>query len=159
MKLKIGARERIDGYKHLDIDPLTKPDILADVHHIPLGKSTCDEILCEHVLEHISDTIAVMNEFHRVLKPKGKLKILVPHGLNPDFWSTPDHVKGFTYTTFNQFWQDDHIGYPKFRCIKRKLIVKFKCLQFLADRFPVKVEKFYWLIPADEIRAELEPIK
>ena len=116
---------------------------------------TVDEILCEHVLEHIPDTLIAMREFHRVLKPSGLLKILSPHALNHNLFSTPDHYKGFTYTTFNQFWQDSHINYPKFTCQKRQLILRNKRWQFLADRYPIKTESLYWLFEPSEIYVEL----
>lgn len=62
-----------------------------------------DEILIEHVLEHIPDTMAAMEEIYRVLKPGGIVNIIVPHGKHRNFWGTPDHVKPFIELTFKQF--------------------------------------------------------
>ncbi|MBI2232389.1 MAG: class I SAM-dependent methyltransferase [Candidatus Aenigmarchaeota archaeon] len=160
MKLKIGCFDsRREGYIHLDIEKDAKPDVVGDAKALPFKENSFDEILTENVLEHIADTLQAMKEFHSVLRKKGRLKIVVPHALNPNLYSTPDHMKGFTYTTFNQFWQPQHIGYPKFNCTKRRLILANKLFQPLADRFPLKIERLFWLFSPDFIEAELEPIK
>lgn len=160
MKLKIGCMDsRLPGYVHLDIEPGAEPDIIGDACRLPLQDRSVSEIVCENVLEHIQDTLAVMRECHRVLKPEGQMKIVVPHFHNPGFRSTPDHVRGFTYTTFNQFWQDAHKGYPKFSCTKRRLIMQSRLLQPLADRWPLKMEYLFWLFHPDRIEVELRAIK
>lgn len=164
IKLKVGSHSRLEGFVHVDIDPKAQPDIIADIQHMPQIKTnSVDEIVCEYVLEHIVDVLKVMFEFHRVLKPGGRLKIVVPHANNPGFWGTPDHIHGFNYTTFNQFWQTEgaHRGYPKFKCVKRRLVLHKKSLQFMADRWPVQLEYLYavpFLWP-DYIVAELKAIK
>lgn len=125
MKLKIGAWDKIDGYTTLDIDPMSNPDIIADARNMSMVENnSIDEIFCEHVLEHIPDTIKVMSEFYRVLKPNGKLIIIVPHGKHHDFWGTPDHVKPFIELTFKQFRNYNH--YPfNFIPIKIKTIWEY----------------------------------
>ena len=160
MKLKIGAWEKLAGYKTVDIDPNTRPDIVADACNMKMIKtSSVDEIFCGHVLEHIPDQLKAMKEFHRVLKANGRLNLIVPHALNPNFHSAIDHHKGWTYGTPNMFWQETHVNYPKFRCIRRRLVLRNKGLQWLADKFPIKVEYLYWLLQPDYIEAELEAIK
>ncbi len=160
-KIKIGCMDsRSDGYVHIDIDPATNPDITADCQNMFMIKdNSVEEIVCEMVMEHIPDTLKVMKEFHRVLKPNGILKIVTVHALNVNLYSVPDHIKGFTYTTFNQFWQSGHLNYPKFRCKKRRITTRNKHMQWLPDRFPLVAERLFWLIQLDGIEAELEAIK
>ena len=156
IKLKIGCHNKLDGYINVDIDPNTNPDLLSDMRNLSTIKNnSVIEIIAENVLEHIPDTLTALKEFHRVLTAFGKLIIISPHALNPNLHSTPDHYKGFTYTTFAQFWQDDHINYPKFICHKRRLILEYKFWQFLADWFPLKMEKLFWIFPPKEIHVEL----
>lgn len=54
--------------------------------------------MCDNVLEHITDTLSIMREMWRVTKPTDTVKIVTPYASNPNFWSTPDHVKTFTFT-------------------------------------------------------------
>lgn len=151
---------KLQGYINLDIDPNTDPDIVGDLNDMYMFlDNTIDIILIENVLEHVPDTLKAMQEFHRVLKPDGILTIEVPHAQNPNLFSTPDHYKGFTYTTFSQFYQDAHKGYPKFRLLHRRLYTRSSKFQWLADRYPLKVEYLSWLIQVDRIRATLTAIK
>ena len=40
-------------YKTLDYDKSTNPDIIADIHNIPLADESYNGILCLSVLEHV----------------------------------------------------------------------------------------------------------
>src|SRR5690606_35327534 len=74
-KLNIGAGDvPLDGYENIDRKtgqeayPLAYPD------------ATFDEVRASHILEHFghAEVQAVVNEWARVLKPGGVLKIAVP---------------------------------------------------------------------------------
>jgi Methyltransferase domain len=82
MKLYVGSRDlKPDGYLTVDIDPATKPDIVADITNMPSVKdSSCDEIRASHVLEHLEwpNSFKALAEFARVLKLGGVLEISVP---------------------------------------------------------------------------------
>ena len=49
-----------------------------DITAIPVKDNHFDNILCYHVLEHIPDDRAAMQELFRVLKPGGKVIIQTP---------------------------------------------------------------------------------
>jgi SAM-dependent methyltransferase len=53
-------------------------DIRADLEHIPLSRGSVDCILCMVVLEHTQNPGRVICEFARILKPEGKLVMVVP---------------------------------------------------------------------------------
>lgn len=82
MKLYVGSRNyRPEGYVTVDIDPVNRPDILADVTNmISVANESCDEVTAGHVLEHLEwpDSFIALAEFARVLKPGGVVKIAVP---------------------------------------------------------------------------------
>jgi predicted SAM-dependent methyltransferase len=72
---------RPEGYKTIDISPDHKPDIVADASSLPMVETgSADEFYASHVLEHFSwpRGLLVLNEWARVLKPGGLLKIAVP---------------------------------------------------------------------------------
>jgi hypothetical protein len=97
-----------DNYITADIEsPLAK--VKMDIHNIPFDQNSFDVVLCNHVLEHVTDDIRAINEIHRVLKPGGFAILQVP------FFS-PVADKTFEDLSITDkrereklFGQDDHV--------------------------------------------------
>lgn len=71
-------------------------DFACPADRIPLGDESLDSILCTEVLEHVPDPLAVWREFHRLLRPGGKVLLTTPmywpaHELPYDFYRYPEH--------------------------------------------------------------------
>jgi len=81
---------RFKQYKHIEYvtADLESPiaDFHFDLHEIPFEENSFDMILCNHVLEHVTDDRKVMSEFLRVLRPGGFAILQVP--LEPQRKST-----------------------------------------------------------------------
>jgi SAM-dependent methyltransferase len=102
--------EKIHGDRYITADiesPLAK--VKMDIHQIPFNEDTFDVVLCNHVLEHVTDDIKAMNEIFRVLKPGGFSILQVPF-FNPVPKVTFEDA---TITDKRQrekiFGQDDHV--------------------------------------------------
>src|SRR3954468_17271504 len=52
----------------------------CDASALPKPDSSCDFVLSSHVLEHLANPLRALMEWRRVLRPGGKLFMLVPHG-------------------------------------------------------------------------------
>lgn len=52
--------------------------VRMDITNVKYAKETFDVIYCSHVLEHVSDDIKAIGEFHRILQPDGWAILLVP---------------------------------------------------------------------------------
>jgi SAM-dependent methyltransferase len=52
--------------------------IYSPIHEIPVTDDHFDAVVCNAVLEHVSNPIDVVREIHRVLKPGGYLYLCVP---------------------------------------------------------------------------------
>lgn len=75
VRLNIGAgKSQLPGFTPVDIDDG------IDARKLPYEDGSVAEIYASHVLEHFShrDTIAVIREWVRVLKPHGTIRIAVP---------------------------------------------------------------------------------
>ena len=57
-----------------------KHDFLCSLEHIPKLDETYDVIINTQVLEHVEYPLKVIKEFHRILKPGGKLFMTTPQG-------------------------------------------------------------------------------
>ncbi len=65
----------------VDLDPAHRPDVVASITHVPVLADGCaDAIWCAHCLEHLyaHETPAVLAESRRLLKPGGRLMLVVP---------------------------------------------------------------------------------
>ena len=83
MKLHLGSGSRyLDGYLHVDIADYQHIDIKSSVDKLnTIDNDTVDEIYASHVLEYFdrNEVESVLNEWKRVLKKDGVLRIAVPN--------------------------------------------------------------------------------
>src|SRR3989344_5228665 len=73
----IPLAEKVD-YKILDKVPDYHPDIVGDIHDLPLEDNSQDALICIAVLEHVEEPHRAVREMYRVLKPGGFCFIYVP---------------------------------------------------------------------------------
>lgn len=65
-------------YKILDKVSDYNPDIVGDIHDLPLEDNSIDAIICNAVLEHVEEPQKAVKEMYRVLKPGGYCFIYTP---------------------------------------------------------------------------------
>lgn len=90
MKLVIGTRHWLGAdWTHCDIDstPLVDKDgrqhpvdVIGDARHVPLPDGVADHVFTSECLEHFpwAETRSVLQEWVRLLKPGGTIRIEVP---------------------------------------------------------------------------------
>jgi 2-polyprenyl-3-methyl-5-hydroxy-6-metoxy-1,4-benzoquinol methylase len=87
--------------------------LLTDLRALPLREGKFHIILCNHVIEHVRDDLAVMAELKRILHPQGLLIIGVPNEgcwiarfrnrtAQPRIAQTTDHVWFYTWPAFEE---------------------------------------------------------
>ena len=83
MKLHLGSGSRyLEGYLHVDIADYEHIDIKSSVDKLDtIEDDTVDEIYASHILEYFdrNEVESVLNEWKRVLKKDGVLRIAVPN--------------------------------------------------------------------------------
>ncbi len=92
-------------------------DLHFDVMNIPLPDNSFDVVLCNHVLEHVPDDIAAMQQIYRIMKPGAWSVMQVP--LRNDLETTFEDVSITSPAEREKvFGQYDHVrwhgrDYPK----------------------------------------------
>ena len=73
------------------------PDTTANAMDLPVQSSSVDYIMAPHLLEHLVNPLAALEEWRRVLKPKGQLMITMPnHDCIPTMLIDYTHVHAYT---------------------------------------------------------------
>ena len=105
------------GWVNLDSANLSGVDVVHDIEKLPLpfGDNEFDEILCQDILEHMTDFIPTLKDLYRILKPGGKLIVRVPHFTSKVNYTDPTHVKRFSIYTFEMFVKDSPFAKSKER--------------------------------------------
>ena len=98
-----GTDIRLD-FINLDKYPHPGVNVLHDIAYpLPFTNQTFQEVHANHVLEHLTEIIPIMNEVWRILAPRGTFHISVP------FWSgswargDPTHRRFFDHNSFEPF--------------------------------------------------------
>lgn len=173
IKLNLGCgRDIIKSTKNerwinLDIANLSGVNVRHDLTKFPypFSNNYFDEILSLGSLELINaDFIKIMEELHRICKPKAILKIRSP--VFPSMCSVQDPLtkKFMTWNTFEYFDGSWHYSKARFKTLKREYIFslnpKLKWLSFIPNLFPQFYTRFLFnLFPSNNIYYELEVVK
>jgi len=112
LEIGCGGKKTIPGSVGLDIIPhgqeipyvtgvLSVADITADTDKkLPCKDNSYHMVIARHVLEHCLDTIEVLKEWKRVVKPGGRIVIACPdERLDDSIQLNPQHVHAFTPDT------------------------------------------------------------
>lgn len=96
MKLNLGCCDRhMAGFVNVDCCP--PADQIADLtQEWPWLDSSVDLIRADDVFEHLPDKRHTMNEAWRVLKPGGRLEMIVPTTDGRGAWQDPTHKSWWT---------------------------------------------------------------
>ncbi len=106
VKFNLGCGQKhLEGYVNCDFNQETKADQFFDLNIVPypLESGIADEILMDNVLEHLDDVPKVMCELHRILKPGGLARILVPYAKSDWAYQDPTHRAFFTEKSMDYF--------------------------------------------------------
>lgn len=108
------------GWINLDRAPGPGIDVVADLDRcgeepLPFADNSIDEFEASHLLEHLSNPLAFMQELHRVAKPGARAVFSVPHGGSDDAHTDPTHARAYfesSWGFFSQpfYWRADY-GY------------------------------------------------
>ncbi|MGQ9917413.1 MAG: class I SAM-dependent methyltransferase [Bryobacteraceae bacterium] len=93
------------GAVGIDRNPRTAADVLCDLDHFPwpFRDSAFDELYAVHVIEHVSDVVRTLEEFHRLVRPGGRIHIVTPHYTDFSSFCDPTHRWHLNSFSFRYF--------------------------------------------------------
>jgi SAM-dependent methyltransferase len=130
----------------IDRNPASRADVIVELdrYPYPFRDSAFDALQAVHVIEHVSDVIRTMEEFHRLVRAGGEVYIVTPH--YTDFSSFCDPTHRWHLNSFSlRYFGEDNAGYGYYsqvrfaeNSVRVKLLAFWRWLgfEFLVNRFP-----------------------
>lgn len=174
IKLNLGCGlKKINGYINVDNRLPCGPDLAhnLNVFPYPFADNYAAEIIMDHVLEHLDDPLAVLQELFRISAPGAKIFINCPHFSGN--WAHPGHKSAIGVHLFDFLKEggDEQYGVANFQVDKIELrwfryslgkrslfVLRLlnKLISYLANLSPRVAERFwcYYVGGFEEIRFE-----
>ena len=174
MKLHLGCgNDYKKGYINCDMSTNIKSDKLVNLEGpLPFEDNSVDEIIANHVFEHIHRFVPLMHEIYRVSRRNAIIKIKTPFYSAWGQFNDPTHVRFFTPFTFNYFKSGNYsheVGVDKDMFDIKKVKINFGIgpsskLNWLINpilnfNHVIFCRLFAWIIPAAEIEYKLLVLK
>lgn len=174
MILDVGCgRNKHPGSIGIDRNPATAADVICDLNRVPypFRDGQFDQIRLTHVIEHVADVIATMEELHRLARPGGRILVETPHYTDFSSFCDPTHrwhLNSFSFRYFGE--RNGGFGYytrarMRERRVEVKLLRLWKWLGFeFAVNHSVAFRRFWeyylcFLVRGKAIVFELEVLK
>ncbi len=121
IKLNVGCGRNIKSdWINLDLVDGEGVDVVADLEickelKLPFKENSVDQILANHVIEHIKNSMPMMEELYRISKPGATAVFRCPYGSSDDAFEDPTHLRQYFINSFGYFsqpfyWRADY-GY------------------------------------------------
>lgn len=124
LRLNLGCgRSALPGWVNVDQVQLPGVDLLANLdgfaregaRAFPYQDNSVDQFMMSHTIEHITNTLPLMQELHRIAKPDATITIRCPYGSSDDADEDPTHVRRYFLQSWGYFsqpyyWRADY-GY------------------------------------------------
>lgn len=101
LDLGCGNKKR-PGAVGVDSNARTQADVVhdLDVFPYPFADAEFDEAYVDNCLEHLREPVRVMEELHRIVKPGGLVKVIVPYFRSTWAFIDPTHRHFFGVDSF-----------------------------------------------------------
>jgi SAM-dependent methyltransferase len=134
----------------IDIVPDNNPDIVADLHSIPLLDEVVDTIVSIAVLEHTRYPWIVAQEFYRILRPGGYGVIAVP-------FLQPQHACPNDFVRFTENGLIELMNHSGFEVVETTYVHHFGqtlawlLWEYLQYNKPSKIIKPFWFFLINQL--------
>jgi SAM-dependent methyltransferase len=164
---------KLAGAVGIDRNPASAADVLCDLDRAPypFRDDSFDALHATHVIEHVADVMRAMEEFHRLVRAGGRVRIVTPHYTDFSSFCDPTHRWHLNSFSFRYFGED-HGGFGYYSCarfrevsVRVKLLAPFRMvgLEALvnASRRLRRIWEYYfcYVVRGKVIEVELEVLK
>jgi SAM-dependent methyltransferase len=137
---------KLSGSIGIDRNPASRADVICELDQFPypFRDSSFDALQAVHVIEHVGDVMKTMEEFHRLVRAGGEVRIITPH--YTDFSSFCDPTHRWHLNSFSlRYFGEDNAGYGYYSNVRFeeisvyvKLLALWRWLgfEFLVNTFP-----------------------
>jgi len=139
IKLNLGSGQKpLEGFINVDFIKRRGVDVVHNLENFPypFKDNSVDYVMMDNSLEHLEDTIRVMEELHRICKPNAIIEIFVPHYSSAGAFSSLTHKRFFGSQSFNDLTDESWSKYSS---------IKFKILQNKLEWFSCR--DWFWIRP------------
>jgi len=169
--LDIGCgRRKIPEAVGMDNNPRSEADVIhnLDAFPYPFPDNRFDLVIGRYVISNVDNPVRVIEELHRITRPGGLIRLIIPHFTAVHSWADDTHRHYFSYTAFNGCF--DEKGKASFYTDKRFRVRtwldfprfwRWLGVEIMANRWPALYEKTFLrsLFPARDLHVELEVLK
>lgn len=163
--LDVGCGDnKTKGAVGIDIQRAACVDIICnlDFKYFPFKNNIFDVIICQDVLEHVSNIVLTLQELFRISKNNSIVKIRIPHYTSRYAYNDPFHLNIYGIGVFDflkQYFEKNNLF--SFDIIRKKYIMPkiFRILgiNLLANKFPNRYEQlFCYIFPTENLYFELK---
>jgi len=110
VRLNLGCGyNQSSSYTNVDKFTDCNPDVVCDLELFPwpFESNSVDEVLLNHVLEHLGQTthiyLQIIRELYRICRPRAKIIINCPHPRHDSYLCDPTHVRPIIAESFQLF--------------------------------------------------------
>lgn len=111
----------------------------------PIDDNSYDLVICQHVMEHLPETVKTLEEFNRIVAPGGKIFIETPHYTWFETYRHLEPAHRFSFTSFDDYLKGNAHYNTEFHIEDKKLffddLTYLIGIGFLASAFPRLYEK------------------
>ena len=165
------GKKKKDGAIGVDFSDRHDADVIHDLNAFPypFDDNSIDVIYLDNVLEHLDEPLKVMEEVHRICKPNGLVKVIVPYFRSVWAFIDPTHKHYFTVDSF-AYYDPRHIICQRYDYTPARFFIEKitfnetlknrwskKLMVSFANKFPNKYENYLsHLYPLDDISYSLK---
>ena len=157
----------------IDRNTASRADVICDLDHFPypFADGSFDRVRAIHVIEHVEDVVRTMEEFHRLLRAGGRVRIETPHYTDYSSFCDPTHRSHLNSFSFRYFGEDHggfgYYSHARFReiSVRVKLLALWRWLgfEFLVNH-SLRFRKFWehylcFVVRGKVMEFEFEPVK
>ena len=155
---------KMAGAIGVDIVPLPGVDVVVDASELPypFADNSFDAVYALDVIEHLPDTIGVMEEIYRIARPDARVFIRVVNWNHRYAAMDPSHVGLFTERSFDFFGDRINRSYytrARFSVERVEYIFDAKARRLIRSRRVLKLLSDYLCNILQGLKFELQVLK